>query len=122
MRRIEVAETLHLVIPQPRRIPRSSDQRDLAGFGGGDGPAIHADFGQIQRTRGHLHHGGGGTPRFRLAPRRAGGTALDSTVRRIERAWSAVQRQARKFFLSNHGLKFHKYVLPPLCTRLNASV
>src|SRR4249920_519292 len=67
VRRAEIAQALHLVLPRRRRVPRGGDQQDPRRPGARHAAALHAPGGQVQHPRRHPHHGGRGASQRGLA-------------------------------------------------------
>src|SRR5262245_2662159 len=57
LRRAEIAQALHLVLPRRRRVPRGGDQQDPRRPGARHPAALHAARSQVQRARRYPHHG-----------------------------------------------------------------
>ena len=56
MRGIEVAQIVFLVLPRPRRFPRSRHQSSIGRFSRRHLAQFHAHHRQIQRAWRYLHH------------------------------------------------------------------
>src|SRR5439155_18750955 len=71
VRRVEIAQALHLVLSRPGNIPRGGDQQNPGRPGACDAAATDAVGGAVQRAWRNLHNGGRRAPQERLARRDA---------------------------------------------------